>query len=90
MLETISLGIVAGAFTDAYFIWMSEDMILEKWGEKVQSLGFFGKPIGGCFYCTTVWVAFMLLLLNAIGLYLLIKIITVVALSHATIKILNK
>lgn len=36
---------------------MQPEMILGRYGDWVRSLGFWGKPLGGCLICMNVWVS---------------------------------
>lgn len=51
----ILFGIGCGAFMNFFDDCLYPDMIFEKYGKWVQSLGFWGKPIGGCILCTSFW-----------------------------------
>jgi hypothetical protein len=51
------LAFSAASLTNFIDDCIAPEMIFSKYGEWVRSLGYVGKPIGGCIICTNVWVS---------------------------------
>ena len=51
------LAFSAASLTNFIDDCISPEMIFGKYGNWVRSLGWIGKPIGGCIICTNVWVS---------------------------------
>ena len=84
------IGVSFGMFTSFIDDCFYPDMIFERYGRWVASLGWWGKPIGGCPLCFNFWVT-TVFFLSFFGLDFL-GIIVTIAFSHFTISylVLNK
>lgn len=56
MIELIILAAIPAMFSNFIDDCLAPEMIFERYGNWVRSLGFWGKPIGGCLICTNTWV----------------------------------
>lgn len=71
---------------------IAPEMIFWKYGNWVRSLGWYGKPIGGCLLCTNVWVslAVYLALFGLCGWQSVVFAILFIAVSNTALKFIIK
>jgi hypothetical protein len=80
ILTSIFCGVSFGLFTSFLDDCMYPNMIFEKYGRWVASLGWIGKPLGSCSLCFNFWVT-TVLYLSFFGLNIFGLIVTI-AFSH--------
>ena len=81
--EILILAVTAAAISNMLDDFMSPDMIFDRYGNWVRSLGWWGKPLGGCLVCMNVWVAVVLYFLPPC---IALDAISFIAYSHLIIK----
>lgn len=90
MLLLLILSITTPLFTNFLDDCFYQGMIFQSWGKFVKSLGFWGKPIGGCVKCFNFWVTFFVYLVYtyAVGfsyLTFIIGFIIIIGLSNTVL-----
>jgi hypothetical protein len=80
ILSYALIGVSFGLFTSFIDDCMYPNMIFERYGRWVTSLGWWGKPIGGCPLCFNFWIT-TVFFLSFFGLNILGLIVTI-AFSH--------
>lgn len=57
MIELFALAFGAASLSNFLDDCLQPEMIFGRYGDLVRSLGFWGKPLGGCLICMNVWVS---------------------------------
>ena len=80
----ISIGI--GMFGDAFSDYMRPGMILHKYSEWLDRLGWWGKPLGSCYLCFNFWLVLVAVICINNDLHVIPYTLSAIGISNFIIK----